>query len=85
MSPFVTSLPVEVDRLKQLLPKGSHIEEISFDKTTQELQMRWSNPQLVTPYTFPLPFSADQLEKKELPQGVTHRKPDAKPAKTVAA
>ncbi len=73
MSSFITRMPVDLAAFKKLLPVGSDFEGISFDAATNEVQMRWSHRDLVTPFTFHEEFTMAQLQSQELPKSVEQR------------
>lgn len=84
MSEFATAIPVDVEGVKKLLPTGSFIEGVEWDKDKQEVVLRWSNHKLRTPYNIPTPFPVDILKAQELPKCV--KLPEAQqPAVTVTS
>lgn len=68
MSSFITTIRVDVEAVKALLPKESHIESVTWNG--KELELRWGNGRLATPYTFHVPFSVEQLRRRRLPEKV---------------
>lgn len=75
MSEFKTILKVDVQSIIDLLPKHQvHIHGVEFDKEKKEVAVRWSTPNLETPYSFPVDFPIENLKHKKLPKGVLTRK-----------
>ncbi len=70
MSNFSTSLPVDLDRFKSLLPPGSTVEHLELDEANGCLKIIWRNPGLQTPYSWPWPWNLGLLEQKAVPDGV---------------
>lgn len=68
MSSFITRLPIDVLAFKKLLPNGSDFEGISFNASTNEVELRWSNRYIVTPFTYHEDFTVDMLKSKTLPK-----------------
>lgn len=73
MSSFITRMPVDLATFKKLLPIGSDFESITFDPKTNEVQMRWSHRDLVTPFTYHEEFTVEMLKAQELPKSVKVR------------
>jgi hypothetical protein len=71
VSHFVTPIPVDVDRIKKLLPPGSTFVRVEWNKDKSCVEMFWYNGQLQTKYSWSFPFQIAQLEAKEIPDGVT--------------
>lgn len=67
MSTFRTPLPVDIDAVKAMLPKGASVEKIDWDPQLQILSMIWHHQRIATPYTFPVEFTIEQLESGKLP------------------
>lgn len=84
MSSFATTLPVNLDDLKKLLPEGSHVEGVVWNPDRCEVELRWSNSNLVTPFTFHQPYSVKELTAKTLPENTKVRPPAPKPAPETA-
>ncbi len=81
MSSFVTSIPVDVAAVKRLLPARHFLEAVTFDPIKQSVDVVWSSPDLVTPFSTPQPFPVQALHDQALPAGVIYRvKPEAAPA-----
>jgi hypothetical protein len=85
MSRFHTSIPVDVEAVKKLLPqRGVHVHGVvinSDDPKQLEVVVDWECDNLRTPYSFPVEFPIQELKEHKLPKGVTFV--DAKaPAKT---
>jgi len=68
VSAFRTVLPVDLDSVKRLLPKDHTIEKVVFDQAASQIVVIWQTSAIDTPYTFPLDFTAADLEAKKLPQ-----------------
>lgn len=68
MSYFLTRIPIDVPEFKKLLPNGSDFEGVSFNAATNEVEIRWGNRYIVTPYSTHQDFTIDQLKAKELPK-----------------
>ena len=91
MAQFKTHVPIDIEQIKKLLPEGSLITGVS--PTKEGVELKWQNSRLVSPFTFDLPFSLEQLKAKELPEKVTvrdsitpseHKAPLAKKPITIA-
>lgn len=82
MSTFATKLPVDLDTIKALLPKGSHVESVKWNAERGEMEIQWDNAELITPFSFPVDFSIAQLKAGELPEKtvIRERKPAPAPA-----
>jgi hypothetical protein len=77
MSTFRTHIPIDIEAVMKLLPEGSLITGIS--PTKEGVELKWQNSRLVSPFTFELTFSLEQLRAKELPEKVTERGPVTPP------
>lgn len=73
MSDFVTKIPVDVEGAKRLLEFGSDIIGVTFNPSESAVELRWGNQWIVTPFTFPLEFSLEDLAAGKLPQGAVRR------------
>lgn len=70
MSVFSTSIPVDTDAIKSLLPVNAIIENVTFDG--KAVRVIWHSGRLVTPYSFPVDFPLDKLKNKTLPDKVRY-------------
>lgn len=73
MSHFSTKIPVDLDAVKKLLPLESHIEAVRWNHDKKELELRWYNERLQSPYTYHQEFPVEMLKAKDLPASVTVR------------
>ncbi len=78
MSSFVTKIPVDVDAVKALLPFGSDIEGVVWNG--KEIELRWGNQHLRTPFTFHVDYSLAMLGEGQKPSCVIEGKQTAAPA-----
>lgn len=76
MSSFATVIPTIVSEVKSLLPQGSHIEGVDWDKERQQLTLRWSNDRLKTGRTYHFDFPVENLKAEQVPSGVSIWRPD---------
>lgn len=86
MSQFLTEIAVDVERVKRLLPRESFVESVTWNATTQAVEVVWSNRNCVTPYTVATPFSVQMLQDQQLPKCaklVEHAKPAEQPINNV--
>lgn len=72
MSSFSTRLPVDVESVKALLPKGSDLEGIVWDGAG--VTVIWSHQKLVTPFTVNTEVSIDDLKSEKWPACVKDRR-----------
>lgn len=77
MSKFKTSIPVDVEAIKNGLPARSFVHGVAFDG--QSVTVEWENDHFKTPYT----FSVDWPDLNKVPAGVRDITPGApcEPAK----
>ena len=75
MSAFITKQPIDVAAFKALLPPDSDFHSVTFNKETSEIEFRWSNRGLITPFSFDEVFTLEMLQAGILPESVTRRKP----------
>lgn len=66
MSKFKTSIPVDLDAIKNALPGRSFINSIEFDRERGTVSVLWENDDFKTPYTFPV----DWQDLAKIPAGV---------------
>lgn len=86
MSAYVTKLPVDLESVKKLLPPGSDVESVEFNKDTAEVELKWGNDALQTPYSFHFDWPLSMLQEGKRPEIVKDRvlkaaEPVAAPAK----
>jgi len=84
MSAFKTSLPVDLEAVKRLLPKDHHIEKIVLDPANSRIDVIWHTSAIETPYTFPVEFPVADLEAKKLPAQAKLAAPRVKPERPSA-
>jgi len=70
VSSFKTEIPVHLDRVQKLMPPGAVIDDVKVSKDRSCLELTWHTSALKTKYLWATPFSIEQLEKRELPEGV---------------
>lgn len=70
MSKFITILTTEIQSVLEMLPAKSHIHEVKLNESKRAVEIVWENPNLKTPYTFPVPYSLTHLSSCELPPNV---------------
>jgi hypothetical protein len=78
MSKFVTRIPVDVEAVKALLPKGSFLERVSWNGKTSEVEVQWDHERFYSGADYHLPFGVELLEGKKLPKGVRDGGPPPK-------
>lgn len=76
MSKFKTSIPVDVDAIKKLLPEGAYVHGVEWDEEQKDVNVLWEHDAFKTPVDFPVEFPRVNLEEQKLPEGVTLRKPE---------
>ena len=85
MSQFVTQIPVPVEEIKRLLPNQHFLESVTWDPIMQTVDIVWSSPALVTPFSTPQLFPIQNLHDRTLPSvakyraSVTSAEPAAQP------
>jgi len=52
MSKFKTAIPVDVEAVKKLLPAGSFIHGVEWNKDTSSVELTWEHDKVVTPFSF---------------------------------
>ena len=62
---------MDVAAVTKLLPKDSYVEGLQWNGS--ELELRWSNHRIETPYTFHLELSIEDLQARRLPEGARER------------
>lgn len=67
MSSFITRIPIDLAAFKKLLPNGTDFESITFNAQTNEVEIRWGNRYIVTPFTYHVDFTEAMLKAKQLP------------------
>lgn len=82
MSFFKTTIPIDIEAIKALLPKDHSVEKIEFDARACRLDLFWHSSVLVSPFTFAVEFPVDALKAHKLPDNVTHV---PRPVRTVPA
>lgn len=75
MSNFKTTIPVDIQSVKNLLPPDSDVESVRWNEEHKEVELLWHNRRLITPYSFYQDFTIDQLKAGEFPKSVTAREP----------
>lgn len=70
MSTFKTEIPIHLDRIKALLPSGSTVDRLEWNKDKQTLEMFWHNGNLMTKYSWPWSWPLDDLKAQDAPEGV---------------
>lgn len=65
MSKFTTTIPVDVQAVKDSLPKQSHIHRTHISADGHSLVLEWENDEWRTPYTVNMEVSPDALAGKE--------------------
>lgn len=68
MSKFVTAIPVDVHGVLALLPKRATPLDVRFDPELEVVAVEWDDDDLVTPFTFPVEYSIEQLKGQQLPE-----------------
>jgi len=62
MSKFKTSIPVDVDSIKKLLPAGSFLHGVSWDAQRSAVDVLWEHDDLKTGRDFPADYSLEKLK-----------------------
>jgi hypothetical protein len=75
MSKFVTSLPLDIEAIKELLPAGSDFSSVEWNKAESRLDFFWEHDKLKTPFTFAHPVSLEALQCEELPREIRDLRP----------
>lgn len=70
MSKFKTSIAVDVEAIKKLLPDGAFIHGVEWDEVEGDVNILWEHEKLVTGRDFPIEFPITNLEVKKLPKGI---------------
>lgn len=70
MSNFVTAIPVHINRVAEILPTGSTIVSAKWNAANSCVELEWYNGRLKTKYSWPMPFSLNDLENHKLPSGI---------------
>lgn len=83
MSNFITRIPVNLEAVTKLLPKGSHVYAV--DLAGDSIELRWCNDDVETGYTFFLDWPLDLLKKRKLPKGATEKERRQTDASVAAA
>lgn len=74
MSDFVTSIPVDIETTKKLLPPGAEIDpNLKWNPERQQLELTWRHRNLLTPYTFPLDYPIEMLKARTFPKHASVR------------
>ena len=66
MSRFITTIPIDVDRVIKLLPKRSDVESVEFKPETSSIAIHWSNENAETGLLIPIEW---KLAFLDLPKG----------------
>jgi len=75
MSKFKTSIPVDVESIKKLLPEGAYLHGVEWDKQQSDVNILWEHDKFVTPHDFATEFPRANLEQEKLPDGVKFYRP----------
>ena len=73
MSKFKTSIPVDVEAIKKLLPAGAFLHGVEWDEEQKDVNIIWEHEGLVTGRDYPLEFPRENLEKQKLPKVLLHQ------------
>lgn len=79
VSKFFTPIPVAVQQVIDALPAGCARGPLVWNKDTNCLEVHWEHDKLVTPWTFPVPYTVDQMAKGVLPEKAWRRQSIAVP------
>lgn len=74
MSKFLTSITVDVESVRKLLPAKAFQGEIRFNPALSTIEILWEDDNLVTPFTFATEFPLEALKERKIPAGVKLRK-----------
>lgn len=74
MSKFVTSIPVDVESVRKLLPAKAFFIGLKFNAESSAVELSWEDDNLVTPYTDAIEFPVEALKNRQLPKLVRLRK-----------
>lgn len=80
MSQFLTAIAVDLERVKLLLPKQHFLESVTWNPIMHTVDLVWSSPGLVTPFSTPQFFPVQNLHDQTLPKGVNYREARLPPA-----
>lgn len=69
MSKFKTAIPVDVEAVKQLLPAGSFIHGVEWNKDNSSVELTWEHDQFRTKYSFAVDRTIDQLRAERKAEG----------------
>lgn len=78
MSKFITSIPVDVEAIKAILPDRSYVHGATFNPQEGRVELVWEHDDYRTPYTFPveLPLSVLEMHGVDgLPDGIKFVRP----------
>lgn len=84
MSKFVTSIAVDVESVKKLLPGKAFFAEVRFNREASTVEIVWEDDNLVTPFTNATEFKVEFLRDRQLPKGVRLRKDVVQKPKSAA-
>ncbi len=78
MSKFVTRIPVDVEAVRALLPKGALVERVRWNAKASLVEVEWDHQPFHSALDFPVAFEQELLEAKKLPKGVSAEGPARK-------
>lgn len=62
MSKFKTTIPVDVEAVRRLLPPGSYVDDVVFDDAGEQVELHWQHDAFKTPFDHAVEFSVDRLQ-----------------------
>lgn len=70
MSKFFTPIPVDVQRILDLLPRHTFIHGIKWNAEDKTVEIHWEHDRIRTKYTFPVKFEEFELLSDHYPSEV---------------
>jgi hypothetical protein len=67
MSKFKTTIPVDVEQVKKLLPPGAHLDGVTFDAGNNSVEVRWQHDGFRTPLDHAVEYPLAKLIAQNLP------------------
>lgn len=65
MSKFKTAIAVDVEAVKKLLPQGSYVHGVDWNRETQSVELTWEHDGVITPYSFAADFPLAAMKGQE--------------------
>lgn len=63
MSKYKTSIQVDVQSVKELLPAAAYVHGLKWNPETSSVEVVWDHDAFKTPYDYPVEMTVEELKK----------------------